>query len=51
MQTAPTTLKAAFLEPIKDRMSLEVVVDMFARSDSDFMAMFTGARRLWKQGI
>ncbi|GAX74014.1 hypothetical protein CEUSTIGMA_g1464.t1 [Chlamydomonas eustigma] len=40
-QTAPTTLKSAFLDPIKERMSMEVLVEMFARSDADFMAMFT----------
>ncbi len=44
-QSAPTTLKAAFLEPIKTRLGLEVSLELFARSDEQFMAMFTGAAR------
>ncbi len=45
-QTAPTTLKAAFLEPLKERMALDVLVDVFARSDAEFMSMFTGEHYL-----
>lgn len=42
-QSAPTTLKSAFLDPLKSRLGLEVALDVFARTDADFMAMFTGA--------
>lgn len=34
--------QAAFLDPLKDRMALEVMVEVFSKSDTDFMAMFTG---------
>ena len=46
-QTAPTTLKAAFLDPVKERMSLDVLVDVFSRSDADFMGMFTGIHNVF----
>lgn len=46
-QSAPTTLKSAFLDPLKTRLSLEVALDMFARTDADFMSMFTGACACW----
>ncbi len=42
-QSAPTTLKAAYLDPIKTRLGLEVSLDLFAKSDEQFMSMFTGA--------
>ena len=42
LQTAPTTLKAAFLDPVKEKMSLDVLVDVFSKSDAEFMGMFTG---------
>lgn len=41
-QAAPTTLKAAFLDPVSDSMATEVALDLFAKSDADFMHMFTG---------
>ena len=42
-QHAPTALKSAFLDPIKERMGIEVALELFARSDQDFMGMFTGS--------
>eukprot|EP00983_Pelagomonas_calceolata_P070156 1150672-Pelagomonas_calceolata.AAC.7 len=44
-QSAPTTLKSAFLDPLKTRLGLEVALEIFARTDADFMAMFTGKRK------
>lgn len=41
-QSAPTTLKSAFLDPIQSRLGLEVSLDLFAKSDEQFMAMFAG---------
>lgn len=41
-QAAPTTLKAAFLEPMASELSTHVALDLFAKKDDDFMAMFTG---------
>ena len=41
-QSAPTTLKSAFLDPLKSRLGLEVALEVFARTDTEFMAMFTG---------
>mmetsp|Transcript_4509 Transcript_4509/g.12314 ORF Transcript_4509/g.12314 Transcript_4509/m.12314 type:complete len:775 (-) Transcript_4509:922-3246(-) len=45
-QSAPTTLKSAFLDPLKTRLGLEVALEIFARTDADFMAMFTAAAAL-----
>ncbi|KAG2453440.1 hypothetical protein HYH02_001663 [Chlamydomonas schloesseri] len=42
-QYAPATLKSTFLDPMTDRLGLEVSLDLFARSDSDFGAMFSAA--------
>lgn len=42
-QAAPATLKAAFLDPVREQLATEVAVDLFGRSDSDYMSMFTGA--------
>lgn len=39
---APTTLKSNFLAPVHDRLQLEVALDLFARTDGEFMAMFNG---------
>jgi hypothetical protein len=46
-QQCPTTLKAAFLDPVAERLALEVQLELFARPDGEFMAMFTGGRRAW----
>ncbi|KIY98072.1 hypothetical protein MNEG_9891 [Monoraphidium neglectum] len=45
-QAAPTTLKAAFLEPMCSELPTEVALELFARADGDFMAMFTAAGAL-----
>ncbi|GFH21601.1 dynamin-type G domain-containing protein [Haematococcus lacustris] len=45
-QSAPTSLKAAFLDPLKARLGLEVALDLFARSDTDFMSMFASPSAL-----
>ena len=42
-QAAPATLKAAFLEPMSSDLASSVMLELFARTDGDFMAMFTGA--------
>ena len=41
-QAAPTTLKAAFLEPMGSDLATEVTLELFAKTDADFMGMFTG---------
>jgi hypothetical protein len=41
-QAAPATLKAAFLDPVADSMSTEVAMQLFAKTDAEFMQMFTG---------
>ncbi|KAI8477348.1 MAG: hypothetical protein J3K34DRAFT_476649 [Monoraphidium minutum] len=43
---APTTLKAAFLEPMCDELATDVALGLFAKTDSEFMAMFTAAGAL-----
>ena len=43
VQAAPTTLKAAFLDPITEDLATDVALELFARSDQDYLAMFTGA--------
>ena len=43
-QYAPATLKSTFLDPMTDRLALEVSLDLFARSDGDFGGMFSGER-------
>lgn len=42
-QVAPTTLKAAFLDPVHDQLSTAVAIDLFAVTDQEFMGMFTAA--------
>lgn len=41
-QAAPTTLKAAFLDPVDESMSTEIALELFAKTDADYMHMFTG---------
>lgn len=41
-QQAPTTLKAAFLDPVRENLATEVALEMFAKTDQEFMSMFTG---------
>lgn len=50
VQAAPTTLKAAFLEPMASDMGGHVMLELFARTDADFMAMFTGEPGAWLRG-
>eukprot|EP00877_Chromochloris_zofingiensis_P001237 jgi/Chrzof1/11113/Cz05g24080.t1 len=42
-QQAPTTLKAAFLDPVRENLATEVALEMFAKTDQEFMSMFTAA--------
>ncbi|GLC43138.1 hypothetical protein PLESTM_001434900 [Pleodorina starrii] len=42
-QYAPATLKSTFLDPMTDKLALEVSLDLFARSDADFGGMFSAA--------
>lgn len=41
-QATPSTLKSAFLQPLRNELATAINLDMFARSDEDFMAMFNG---------
>eukprot|EP00951_Prasinocladus_malaysianus_P050404 scaffold680119_cov85-Prasinocladus_malaysianus.AAC.1 len=41
-QATPSTLKSAFLDPIRQDLTTAVNIDMFARTDEDFMSMFSG---------
>lgn len=41
-RATPTTLKAAFLDPIPYGLTTEVNLDIFARTDNEFMTMFNG---------
>lgn len=45
-QAAPATLKSAFLDPVSDCMSTEVAMQLFAKTDAEFMQMFTAAGAL-----
>ncbi|KAK9808620.1 hypothetical protein WJX72_000661 [[Myrmecia] bisecta] len=42
-QAVPGTLKAAFLEPISSCLAAELALDLLARTDDDFMSMFTAS--------
>ena len=54
-ESAPATLKAAFLEPISRSLATDLCVHLFARTDQHFMSWFTCApchpflRRLLEQ--
>jgi hypothetical protein len=49
-QAAPTTLKAAFLEPMCTDLATEVSLELFAKTDTEFMGMFTGGCRPRRRG-
>ena len=42
-ESAPATLKAAFLEPISRSLATDLSVHLFARTDQHFMSWFTCA--------
>ncbi|WIA29612.1 hypothetical protein OEZ86_012099 [Tetradesmus obliquus] len=43
-QAAPTTLKAAFLDPVEaGSMATEVALELFAKADADFLTLFSAA--------
>ena len=42
-QAAPTTLMAAFLEPVSRDLATQLSVHLFARTDAHFMSWFTCA--------
>lgn len=42
-ESAPATLKAAFLEPVARSLATDLSVHLFARTDQHFMAWFTCA--------
>ena len=44
-ESAPATLKAAFLEPVSRSLATDLSVHLFARADQHFMAWFTCAPR------
>ena len=45
-QQAPATLKMCFLEPIKQRLALDLNLELFGKDDGDFLQMFTAATAL-----
>ena len=49
-QAAPATLKSAFLEPLSTQLAVELSVEMFGRTDEDFMALFTGKWGVGRRG-
>ena len=42
-ESAPATLKAAFLEPVSRGLATDLSVHLFARTDQHFMSWFTCA--------
>jgi hypothetical protein len=46
-QAAPTTLKAAFLEPMSSELSTEVALELFAKADGNYMTLFNGELAAW----
>jgi hypothetical protein len=40
---APTALRAGFLTPCRDRLPTAVSLQLFARTDVDFLEFFAGA--------
>ena len=42
-ESAPATLKAAFLEPVSRGLATDLSVHLFARTDQQFMSWFTCA--------
>jgi len=42
-QATPSTLKSAFLEPVRNELNSAMNLEMFARTDEDFMTMFSAA--------
>lgn len=42
-QTAPATLKAAFLEPVHSKLATELSVQIVGRTDKEFMDLFAAA--------
>ena len=45
MESAPSCLKTAFLEPVEGRLASEVCVEIFGRGDAAFMSLFNGEER------
>lgn len=43
---APSSLKAAFLEPLSGKLASHMAIDLLACTDDEFMAMFTGESTL-----
>lgn len=41
-QAAPTVLKSSFLDPVNERLHLDVQLELFARPDTEFMSLFNG---------
>ncbi|MEW5303991.1 MAG: hypothetical protein WDW38_003211 [Sanguina aurantia] len=42
-QAAPTVLKSSFLDPVNERLHLDVQLELFARPDAEFMSLFNAA--------
>ena len=49
-ESAPATLKAAFLEPVSRGLATDLSVHLFARTDQHFMSWFTCALLLSPAG-
>lgn len=41
-RVAPTTLRSSFLDPIQTHMAVDTSIDIFSRSDKDFLSLFLG---------
>ena len=41
-KVGPTTLRSAFLDPIRTEMDVDMSIDIFSRNDRDFLHLFLG---------
>lgn len=49
-RVVPATLKSCFLDPIRSAMAVDTSIDIFSKSDDDFLSLFVGKNRrfgLW----
>ena len=41
-RVVPTTLRSAFLDPIHENTTIDTSIDIFSRSDTEFLELFFG---------
>ena len=41
-RVVPTTLRSCFLDPIQMHMAIDTSIDIFSRSDKEFLSLFLG---------